>query len=63
MAELMRQADEKSRLLRQTGSASLELTTGQELLEEAPVVAKKAKAKPKAKAKTKPKAKAKTAAA
>ena len=36
---------------------------GQELLEAAQVVAKKAKAKPKAKAKTKPKAKAKTAAA
>ena len=34
MAELMRQADEKSRLLRQTGSASLDLTTGQQLLEE-----------------------------
>eukprot|EP01043_Picozoa_sp_COSAG02_P097594 COSAG02_NODE_33810_length_494_cov_0.721519_1_plen_164_part_11 len=34
MAELLRQAEEKTRLLRQTGSASLDLVQGTQLLEE-----------------------------
>eukprot|EP01046_Picozoa_sp_COSAG06_P018627 COSAG06_NODE_1302_length_9933_cov_7.954342_13_plen_85_part_00 len=33
MAELLRQAEEKSRLLRQTGSSSLDLVQGTQLLE------------------------------